>query len=75
VVGQQETSERVGEIALIEQCSDFRGDVAAHFGIRGNDIVHDLSPTIDDGDNVLEVVARPDVIATAAMKRFQPWLR
>ena len=47
------------------------GNVAAHFGIRGSDIVHDLGPTIYDGDDVLEVVARPHVIATASMKRFQ----
>jgi hypothetical protein len=70
-VGQQEAGERVGEIRLIEQRSDLSGYIASDFGIRVSDIVHDFGPTIDHGYDVLEVVARPHVMAAASMKRFQ----
>jgi hypothetical protein len=35
------------------------------------DLVDDLSATIDDGDDVLEVVTQGDIVGAASMKRFE----
>jgi len=70
-VGQQKACQCLGEIGVFKQRSNLRGDVAAHFGVRGSNVVRYLRPPIDYRDDVFQVVACPDVIAAASMKGFQ----
>ena len=44
---------------------------AADVRRRGGDIADDLRTPIDHGDDVLEIMARDDVIAAASMERVQ----
>ena len=70
-IREEEASKRLGEVPIVEQRPDLGADVCAHVVRRGGDIIHNLRTAIDDGDDVLEVMARDDVIATASVKRLQ----
>jgi hypothetical protein len=66
----EEASERLDEVLIGEQRSNVRDDVVAHLGRRGGDVARNLGAPIDYGDDVLEIVARKDVIAAAAMEGY-----
>jgi hypothetical protein len=68
---EEEASKRIGEGPIVEQHPNLGANVCPHVVRRGVDITHNLRTAIDDGDDVFEVMARDDVIATAPVKRFQ----
>jgi len=55
-----------------EQTPDPFGEVAADFIGAAADLVHDLASTINDRDDVLQIMTAPVVAAAAAGEPFQP---
>jgi hypothetical protein len=64
-VWQKEARERLDEVPIVEECANLCGNVVAHAVRRCGDIANNLSATVDDRDDVFEIVAREDVPATA----------
>ncbi len=70
-IRKEEASKRLSEVPTVEQRQDLAADVRAHVARRSGDIIRDLRTAIDDDDDVLKVMARDDVIATASVERLQ----
>ena len=70
-IREKEASKRFDEVPIVEQRPDLGADVRAHVVHRGGDIIDNLRTAIDDGDDVLEVMARDNVVAAASVKRLQ----
>ena len=64
-----------GEIAVLKQNLDLTPMYPAHIVGCGGDILHDLRPTIDDRNDVFEVVAREDVTTPHASETLPAWSR
>ena len=74
-IGEKEAGKGLGEVPIVEQCPDLGANVCTHVVRRSGDITHNLRTAIDDRDDVLEVVARDDIITTASVKPLQFWWR
>src|SRR6188472_1969671 len=70
-IREKEAGKGFGEVPIVKQCPDLGADVCPYVVRRGGDITHNLRAAIDDRDDVLEVMARDDVIATASVKCLQ----
>ena len=67
-IREEVASKCLGEVSVGEQRPDLVANVSAHV-VRGRgDIINNLRTAVDDGDDVLEVMARDDVIPAASVK-------
>lgn len=58
--------EGLDEIRIVEQRLDFGTDILAHVVAYRGDVGHNLGPSVEHGDDVLEVVAGDDIVAAAS---------
>src|ERR1700687_5938446 len=70
-IGQKEAGQRLGKIRVVEEGSNVCRDIGADLFVGNSDIVHNFGTTIHYGDDVLEIVAREDVVVSTSMKRFE----
>ena len=71
LVREEEARKPLNKVAILEEGSNLRHNVGAHVSRRAGDLIDNRRPTIDNGNDVFEVVAHVDVIATASVKCLQ----